>query len=387
MEAFLSQVDALVLAEEAAGGSAPPPLPPPPEEKPGSNVTPDVSAEWLECYDCCTKTVASSRSTVENICPKCGRIFEKPCDEESAILGLGPSRPPDIRPTPRLRIVGTDAHRLQRLVDSASVADSDETCISDLCIELFNYNREYQDRTGRSFSKVLLREVATKYVKEVRPAAGVIRSQKKQAVLAVLVHQMCSIDGQARNRAEAANLLQLTGRGLARGESRLRLVGACINELEIDQDAAWIETTFAKTGLIYKAHELQACGFSHDETAVRITAEDEVLIQKLKLAANELLQRGIKLHIGVEFVPQTRATGIVHAVLRRAALAGILPPHWNLPAEPLPRTRGTVEWIAGLCEIRPQTVRGYLNELYRYHSKLIAVLRKHRLHAKRVEHL
>lgn len=339
------------------------------------------------CEECGVPTAASTLNLQsECVCPECGQIYEKSCEEEQAQLGTVPSRPPDVRAAPRLRMVGDDASRHQRILDKSAHTDTDEACVSDLFKGLLIYNNEYRQKYGMAYPVSALRKVAETYVSSVR-ARGVVRSQNKRAILANLVYRECTAEG--RTKAQAAQLFQLPGSGLARGETRLRQLGACTEILNADQDAAWIEAAFTKMGLVYRPHDPLSSSLSPEGASTpALTREDAELITSFKGAAEALLECGKKRSVGIEFAPRTRATGAVYAVLRRAVMAQRLPAHWRFAAGtavPAGQVRGSIEWISQLCDIRRQTVEGFLKTLFTYHSQFAGVYVKYGLFSGRLE--
>lgn len=367
-------------------------------------ASPSEHCMWEFCDDCGVATEGSPRSLSEMICPECGRLFERPFDEDQAGED-GSAKNPGIRQAPRLRMVGENHSKLQRELDKSAQIDPEASKISELYRELTNYHNEYVRKTGKAFSPdagTILRDVAVIYVREVASRADVMRAQNKRAVLAKLLDVYCKQTNRASRRDECVALMQLPN-GLARGESQLRAIGACGDMLNCDQDKAWVETSWTNLGIVYRPFELQEevfhmlgseppAGEEHDEmihTKFTYREGDKQLIQKLRDASYEIIQAGKKKHIGIEFIPQTRGVAATYAVLRRAALAGILPPHWKIPVviEGPPGSRGTIDWIAGACKIRAQTLRGYLNKLFKFHSKFVGVYTKHGLLADRIENI
>lgn len=349
---------------------------------------------WTTCEDCGVGTVPPAHGSGEAgqlVCPECGRLAEKPGDCDLAAFGSAAGAAA-ARRVPWLTAVGANRSRDQRELDKFTTVDTTAARYEDILKELQNYNIQYTRETHQRFAPndYLFNEVAAEYVYETAPKSeGVMRAQNKQSVLAFLIYKICERNGQACTRAEAARFMQLRN-GLARGESRVRTIGACRKMLQNDPDRSWVDTGFVRLGLVYRPHELRDCGFPTGELAIEFTADDGRLFDALKEAAVALLRAGAKCYVGIACIPQTRATGAIYAVLRRAALAGRLPPHWLIPAHPGAEARGaagrgTLEWVATSCGIRPQTVKGFLRSLHDYHSQFEKVYLDHGLSAAKLE--
>jgi len=339
---------------------------------------------WEICEDCGVGT-DRRQNEAERICPDCKRIYECPVDSDLASLGEETKK----ARAPRLIIVGDDSRRFQRELDKSAVIDTVQVRTADVFEELCNYNKQYLALTGRSFSMQLLKQVAFVYTTDIIPRGGVIRSQHKRAALGFLVYLVCTHEGTACSRPEAAGLMQLPN-GLARGESLIRTIGACtdlLKHLDENQETSWVTTNLSRLGLRYVPHALAECGFPSEQTEITMGEQDREIIAMLHEAAVEIISTGVKKRIGISCVSQTRATGALFAVLRRAALAGVIPAHWKLPPRPEPKARGSLDWISNLCEIRPQTVKGYLKSLQDYHRTFAPVFRKYGLDAREYESL
>lgn len=206
-----------------------------------------------------------------------------------------------------------------------------------------------------------------------------MRAEQKQSVLALLLYNRCLQDGHAMSRQAASQFMQLTN-GIARGENLLRRVGACIDDLNLNQDSHWIDTVFLKIGVQFNLFELEHCGF--EPTEPKFTSEDAVLITKLKAAAVDLLETGGKKNIGKQYMPSTRAASVVFVVLKRAAHADMLPDHWEIPKVPPIRERGSLEWLAQKCGTRTQTLKTFIDKVLKsFHKRVFKpVYAKHNLY-------
>lgn len=342
----------------------------------------DQQQPWEFCGECSIETVRS-RIEAERVCPECKRLYE--CPVETDLSSLGEDRKKSR--APRLTIVGDNRGKFQRELDKAAFIDTDESRILEVYEELCNFARRYGEVTGRVFSKRILDEVANTYVKGVTPLGGVIRSLHKRAALGFLVYVICVQAKEACSRQEASALMQLPN-GLARGESLIRTIGACSELLELldrDQDVAWVSTGFSRLGFRYRPHILQECGFPTGEQPTTFQESDRELIAMLHEAAVRLLKHGISKRVGIACISQTRGTGALYAVLRRATLAGKIPGHWKLTDHPAVKARGSLDWVADLCGIRPQTVKGYLASLHKFHRIFVPIYREFGLDASRRE--
>lgn len=366
----------------------------PPDAVPVGGAYREEVHAWEMCFECNVPTV-QSRNEAERVCPECKSLFECPLESDLASLGEDQRR----ARAPRLTMVGAGRGKFQRELDKSAFIPTNESRVIEVYDELCNYNQQYAKVEGRAFfSKRILDVVANTYVREVIPLGGVIRSQHKRAALGFLVFVTCVSSGEACSRQEAALLMQLPT-GLARGESLIRTIGACselLEGLDRDQDVAWVSSGMARLGLRYRPHALSECGFPTGEQPVVFLESDRDLIAILHEATVKLLKHGIRKRVGISCIPQTRATSALYAVLKRAILAGRIPAHWKMPgsAAAQPRgkkagakVRGSLEWVSELCGIRPQTVKGYLSNLHKFHRIFVPIYREFELDAGRYEHL
>ena len=328
------------------------------------------------CSDCDAATEESA-SGQEMVCPVCSRMFPRPTADETAVLG-GTGALPSARPAPPLRMVGEGSSKHQRVLDRSAVTNTDEAASMDIYRELQRYNHEFV--AGLKFSQAVLRAVAEIYAAEVR-TVRVNRSQNKQAILANIVFRVSQQLGEPRPAGVCAELLQLRNRGLARGETRMRGMGVCVKLLNEDQVTPWLNETFSRVGLRLDEHLPPSQALTQAECAsvVSGSSAERAAVVQLRGAAAELIAAGTANYVGVEMQPRTRAICSAYVVLRRSALAGLLPAGWKLSAalEPPPGSRGSLEWISALCDIRPQTMKNHLKVLCEYHSKFLPVYLKH----------
>jgi hypothetical protein len=355
---------------------------PPPELEPEPAFPPETDCGFDDmCATCGVNTQESAHSPSDRICPVCARIYPVVYDEiargDGAVYG---ARPQDVRHVPPLRYVGARASEFQPELDRSAHTDTRESRITELSHELFRYGKQYQEAHGLVISKEVLRDVARTYVTEVVPFGGVMRAEQKQSVLALLLFNRCLQGGHAMSRQTAARFMQLTN-GIARGENLLRRVGACIEDLNRPQESSQVDTIFWNIGIQFNSFELEQCGF--EPTGPKFTSADAGLIAKLKAATLELLDIGEKKRVGKEFMPKTRAAGTVYVVLKRAALADLLPAHWLIPKEPASGERGSLEWLVAKCGTRTQTLKKFMEDVLRsYHKRLFrAAYKKHGLYA------
>lgn len=376
-------------APAPAGGPAPAPAGPPGRLGSGApgGATGALDAAPSDCDDdtCGECGVPTRRDGHQRVCPTCGRIYEFEGELDQALSSgsnwkQGPARVFAARPSPQFKIVGPERGRFGGLLDSVAPADTAKAQTFEVYTELCNLNNEFLQKYHKAFPKDVLRQVAEVYVSDVIQKAGIIRSQNKRTVLAQLVFSYCVKRCEVWSREEVAQLFQLDG-GLARGESQLRKMGACTSELNQDQVFPCIVSAFAGLGLNYDPHARPDCTLSAT-VKIPLTAADGALIERLRAAALDLVQTGAENYLGIGSAPRTRAVGATYAVLRRAAIAGLLPAHWRLPAVPEPKGRGSLEWVSkGRVEIRPQTVRNYLAILAEYHRVFAPVFERHGLAA------
>lgn len=337
---------------------------------------------WEVCEECGVQTHAMPTLT-EHICPECSRVYDRPSEEEQTEFDESSKRSLNVKVAPRLRIVGPNASVQQRILDKSSVTDSAAAASQELLHELMRFNAEYQQETRKTFPLSILERAAEIYVNRVRAKGKVIRAQNKQAVLAMIIYACSRKEG--RTKKEAAQLMQLPSNGLARGENRLRSLDACGDILNGNPDEDHVNAVFVCLGLQYNPRAIpgQTLALGAEGDAIQVNAKGAQSIELLKGAAMAILECGKKHFVGVELAPPTRATGAVYCVLRRAAIAGILPPEWRISCAICPPSaaRGSNEWVSSRCNIRPQTVDGYLRVLSQYHSKFRGVYEKFGLDA------
>ena len=142
--------------------------------------------------------------------------------------------------------------------------------------------------------------------------------------------------------------------------------------LSMSSRDSWIAQTFADLGL--EIRDTLAPG----ETPSRLNPSDRALLVNLQEAAKELCARAHKLRLNTKCVERTQGIAAAFAVLSRAQL----PAHWIVNAKGAP-TPVTLAMITDTCQIRRNTVQGYLGMLSDYHSKFAAIYEKHGLDASR----
>lgn len=383
-----------VFAELLADAPPAPPAPALQLPEPADSAPPLYEAgrtPWETCEECGVATRATVALT-EHICPDCGRVYTRPCEEEQAQFA---PRLTDAKVAPRLRMVGADAFAQQRLLDKSSSTDGKAACVQDIIQELTSYNREFSQTTGKVYPPAVLAEVAHRYVEDVRTEGQVIRAQNKQAVLALLVFIHSQKYG--RTRQDAAQLLQLNTNGLAKGENKLRRLGACEQLLNQDPHSDQIDAVFVSLGIVYNPRPVpgqteleEAAARERGEDLVRVDAAGARTMAELKTAALELLAVGQESNVGtLGLAPRTRAIGAAYCVLRRAARAGRLPVLWRMPSAAIVPSgeRGSLEWLAQKCNIRRQTLDGFLRIVAEYHSRFQPVFERHGFYAGRCDAL
>lgn len=360
--------------------AAPAALPPP-----GPPRGFDAPAHWDTCPDCDAATEEGA-SGQEAVCPRCSRVFARPTAEETAVLG-GTGALPGARPAPPLRMVGEGASRHQKVLDRTAVTNADEAASMDIYRELQRYNHEY---AGRKFSQAVLRSVAETYAADVR-TVQVNRSQNKQAILANIVSRQGQQMGEPRGVAECAELLQLRNKGLARGETRMRGMGVCVALLNADQVGPWLGEAFRRMGLQLDERPPPSQAFTPAPctSVVGPGPGERAAAERLRAAAAEIIAAGTANYVGVEMQPRTRAICAAFAALRRSAMGGQLPAAWGFAAEaePLPGSKGSLDWASAACEIRPQTMKNHLRVLFEYHSLFAPVYQKYAMWAAPSERL
>ena len=216
---------------------------------------------------------------------------------------------------------------------------------------------------------------------------SVNRSQYKQAILANLVHKVGLQQGMPRTPQECAVLLQLSNRGLARGESRMRTMGVCGGLLAADAVTPWVNDTFRRIGMVPES--LTPPSQSLSPSASVVSTQDGPLLATLRVAALEVLTVGKENNIGINQRARTRAICAVFIVVRRAAISGILPKNWGVPREITVSAdqQWSIDMVATACEIRAQTMKTHIAVLRDYHSRFAPVYIKHGLYSANCEKL
>ena len=345
---------------------------------------------WEFCEDCGVLAEGDAGGAlnmqVEFACPECGCIFRRPPEEELALMDH-PDFNGNVKSAPRLRVVGPDAMRTQRRLDRSFSANSEEAGYRDLLAQLRNFNKEFREKTGKEYPEHILRTVALVYVQEVRSKRSadgkmrVKRGQNKQSMLAMLVFMQSRDQGWTSQ--DAAALMGLNSSGLARGESQLRLLSACLDLLNDSRESSFVEAAFLAAGLVYRPHSTPRVALVPEDEP-HVDEAGRALIDTLKRAALDLLDVCDKKHLGTQSVARTRAAAATYVVLRRAALAGRIPAGWNIPTAPAPGQRGSLAWLADCCSIRTQTIEGFLDTLHRYHRQFRPTYKKWELDDRRV---
>lgn len=356
--------------------SSAPSDPPPVVRESWKSACGDEFFPWEYCEDCDMHTVGDvTGAQVEFSCPECGALFRRPCEEELAMMEAADFNG-NVKSCPRLRVVGADNIGMQRRLDSAFTANSDESGYRDLVAELKSFNKEFKENTGKQYPEDVLKEVALIYVNEVRKKKNfegdmkVKRGQNKQSMIAVLLARMTQNRGWSES--DASTFMQLRSSGLAHGESRLRRLDACVDILEGNQENDFVDAAFAAVGLVYNPHVMPEVSLGPgDDNIPIVDADSAKLIETLKKAAISLLEVCDKKRIGTQPVPRTRATGAVFVVLRRAHMKGLVPESWESICGP-----GSLDKIAEKCNIRKQTLDSFVSNFTNYHRLFSSSFKK-----------
>lgn len=352
-----------------------PVVPAHPPFAPAPAVPANAGRSWEWCDDCGVATEDSSDSQQETICRRCSQVFARPTAEETAVLGCTSSTPA-VRQAPPLTMVGEESARYQKVLDRVSVTDPDDAASAEIYRELLRYNHEFT--AGPKFSEAVLRDVADVYARRVRKA-GTSRAQFKQGMLAKLVFTKCLEAKEPRVAEDCAMLLQLRHKGLARGESRMRMMNVCSDLLDTDAVMPWVDDTFNKMGL--RPDGLSPPSQALTPSGSLVSSADRALLATLREAAASLLAAGEKAHLGINQKELTRAVCAVYVVVRRAARAGRLPAAWDIAGDQFVPAgcRGSLEWVSAQCAIRVQTIKNHLRVLEEYHSQFLPVYKRYAL--------
>lgn len=234
----------------------------------------------------------------------------------------------------RLRIVGREAGWYQPDLDRTNPGESTEAQKKSTYAELVRYNREYEERGGNPFPLNILETVASSY--NVVQQHCVKRSQAKKAILAALVFHACIAEGFTRQRPEVAELLQLPNHGIARGDDFLRSIDEDRGlEIDINCDRLGPHITSAFVQL-----DLESRAYDGAREALRAA------VTRIVRAAEEN-------HIGVRSNLRSKVIAAIWEVLRRTR-------------PPLPFT---IDDVSGRCSIRKHTIKRFLEELGKFHSR------------------
>jgi len=315
------------------------------------------------CEDCGVLLKLTSPS--EATCPECGRICDYFGEDQQAQMGEPQFQ--DMKVSPRLR--GTGGQR-QSFLDKSSSINTESAVYNDLVAELRSLNKEYRQNHEDVFPESTLKQVAQIFTTEVRPER-VIRADNKTACLATLTH-LLTID-QGKSLKAVTNLFQISG-GLAKGEKLLNELGVCRNLLCGSNVRGYVESAFRSLGFAFNPQApVHSCLTAPPRPAWApdVEAGDAALLDKLKKAAVALVEASQAKKLGISKVEKTQAMGATFVVLRRAALAGLLPPRWRVTPVNYP-----LDSFAERCKIRKQTLEGYLQTLHEYHRQFRGLYRE-----------
>ena len=254
-------------------------------------------------------------------CPSCHAISEtagglpaKTAESPRALRG-------------RLRVVGLGAGWFQPDLDRTNPGETSEAQKKSTFQELVQYNQDYKSRGGNPFPLNVLQNVAENYY--IIQQKSVRRNMMKRSILAALVFHMCIHHGFTRTRAEAAELLQHSTHGIARGDDYLRSIDEDFG-LEIDMNSdrlhPHITSTFAQLSF----------------------AEDGLL----RAAIAEIVEVAELKHIGLSSVLRSKVIATTFEVLLRQDKKK--PP--------------TIEEVSLKCGIRKHTIRRFRSQLRAFHS-------------------
>lgn len=286
------------------------------------------------CPECACDLVVQDMSYE---CPACHAVFEAADIQDvlpvsnPEVVGSGALRG-------RLRVVGREAGWFQPDLDRTNPGESSEAQKKSTYQELVRYNRDYESRGGNPFPLDVLEDVAANY--HIIQQASVKRSMMKKVILAALVFHTCISRGFTRTRAEAAELLQLTNHGIARGDDYLRSVDED-RGLEIDMNCdrlrPHITSVFAQLDLAEEGYE------------------------PLRAAVAAIVEAADQKYIGYQSVLRSKVIAATYEVLRRKG------------------GPTTIDEVSAKCQIRKHTIRRFLDELGEYHSHFESIYAAHGL--------
>jgi hypothetical protein len=286
--------------------------------------TPEGAHPGDSCPECGCPLVVQDMSYE---CPSCHAIFEA-ADIQDVIPVSTPETAGSGALRGRLRVVGREAGWFQPDLDRTNPGESSEAQKKSTYQELLRYNREYESRGGNPFPLDVLDYVASNY--HTIQQQSVKRSMMKRVILAALTFHVCIAQGFTRTRAEAAELLQLTNYGIARGDDYLR---------SVDEDRGLdlnLNTSRLRPHIVSVFAQLDLTGTDHK------AAQDAVA---------DIVEAAGQNFIGDRSVLRSKVIASTYEALRRGG-------------------RGVaLDTVTVKCQIRKHTIRRFLDELGKYHSR------------------
>lgn len=294
----------------------------------------DAARPGDKCVHCLCELIVRGLSYE---CPECHALFEA-ADMQDVLPVSAPETPGAAANRGRLRVVGAESGWYQPDLDRGNPGESADAQKKSTFEELKHFNTDLVRRGGNAFPLDVLQVVAENY--NTIQKVAVKRSEAKKFILAALVFNACIHKGFTCRREDAAELLQLRSRGIARGNDYLRKIDEDLG-LEIDMNCdrlvPHITTTFARLEL------------------------EEASKNPLTQVVQDIIGVAEKSHIGFRSELGSKVVAVTYEVLRRAG------------------TPIGLDEVATKCKIRKHTIRHFLDELADYHSHFEEVYERHNL--------
>jgi len=284
---------------------------------------------YLDDCSVCGGQMRRGANDLENVCVECGLVVEGDTTEYD---GDDTVRMPSS--SARLRIVGSNSSCLQPDLYRSGGGNTPISQQKQIFEEFKVYRNLYIEAGGRAYPLNAC-EKAAEYYSEVQRAC-VKRSQSKKVIMAFCLQRACHSIGFAPGKADISMMMQLPGKGIARGENFVRsLIADGKMELEAnpDQCRPEISTLFVHLGYGVARYE------------------------RLREAAYQIVQLALTKNIGTNSVLRSKAAGATFIVLSRCDRA-------LLPSPDLKE-------FCKKNQIRKNTVERFTKQVEDYHSHFV----------------
>lgn len=275
----------------------------------------------------CGHILYNNIDNISNTCSNCGLVSNESFEESININDIVNNK---------LRIVGYNSNTFQ-----PNLYKSDHGNLGALQKkQIFNEYKEYRQKyieLGEKAFPLHACIIATEIYNKIQQQC-VKRSQNKKAIMAACLWQACLIINFAPSKIEIAKFMQLSRKGIARGNNFIRYMVSEHN-LEVDPNRDTIHPEI-KTLFLQLNYEDERYNFLYD-------------------IIKEIIEISNANSIGINSLPRTKVMGSTYIILRRSINNPIL---INIPIN-----------LKEFCKnkIRKNTIDRFINEINAYHSYFI----------------